>query len=65
MPHEVKCATLNLPRSLSNHVDPDNHEVWVVYEAQKNPTSGCIYWREHNYVYAIVDGVRSDDFCWE
>ena len=65
MPHEVKCATLNLPRSLSNHVDRDNHEVWAVYRTEKNPTNGCIYWLEGNDVYAIVDGVRSDDFYWE
>ena len=60
-PHAIKCATKNLPASLSNHKDPDNQEVWAIYQTNDNPTALCIYWHENNTVYAYVDGVRSND----
>ena len=64
-PWEVKCATKGLPPNLSNGVDPTNHEVWRIYNTSNNPTSGCMFWRRGNTVYATVDGVRSNDLKWE
>ena len=63
-PWEVKCATRNLARDLSNNVDPDEHEVWRIYETTFNPTNGCLFWRPGNTVYVIMNGVRSNDLVW-
>lgn len=60
--HEIKCATKNY--TVPNGPDPDNPEVWLIYDSSANPSRGCIYWHPGNIVYAVVDGVRSNDFHW-
>ncbi len=64
-PWEVKCATRGLSRAQSNNVDPDEHEVWRIYQTTFNPTNGCLYWHEGNTVYVIMDGVQSNDLLWQ